>query len=937
MKTLIQGGGFKLILVVIIFSLILTPNALASEPPTINSFILPATSTTLITPITLSANDDIAVAGYILTETSATPALDDPDWQVTPPSEYIFAEFGSHTLYAWAKDGENNISTASSGSIEIIDTIPPTITSFTLPETSNSLFVQFNIQYTENDRIQSFYASLNNETPDLSDEAWTNFPFFEFPNFGEHTLYLWLKDYSDNISEVASTTISISDIAPVISAAYSYASGDSLVTIRVDVEDNHYLDSLYGSFVNETPALDNDSWQAINQEEVRIDFYKKATTIDYLSVLSEFGSNTIYIWAKDNNGNISEPFTLTYNAYDAEPPIITEFSLPAIYNNKTVPLIFNATDNFEIANYKLTAEGVYGLDDRPSSSDPLWQSTKPSSYTFSELGTHILYGWVNDLAGIPSYLASTSVTIIDDTAPIISNFSLPATSTNLIVPITLTATDDEGVASYLLTETSTTPALDNPDWQITPPTDYTFSEFGNHVLYAWAKDEANNISDYYEQLIFIGQLPQTIDIATSTEHIISSSTISLLTTINISNSNNTSTLNLASTISSSTDRSEASILNDLVINLSNQLRLEIPRSTASVENDSWNGLINLPQIQTTSTMSSSTMNVFSSVVIGSTNYDIIFDKAVRLAIFNQADNKVGVINSEGAFREITQECSADSQTIGDNLVVGGDCKINSGQDLIIWTKHFSEFVIYETVSAPASQPLENEIINTGLFVPTSCAEVEYDSWQETCFNGFRYRNIKKRSPYNCQLTPAQIFLTTRTCSEKVYIDEENIESTNNPKDILKEEQANFQKENSSLIRRLSGLFLLQVEKNGQAWYLEPLTLKRYFLPYNKQAFELIKKFALGISNKDLEKIKVAPESLTGESIINKDADQKLTEKLRGRILLQTEGRGELWYLNPINNQRYYLKDFNDLFKLITQHSLGITNDNLNQIISSHLN
>ncbi|PJA01759.1 hypothetical protein COX74_01020, partial [bacterium (Candidatus Gribaldobacteria) CG_4_10_14_0_2_um_filter_41_16] len=41
--------------------------------------------------------------------------------------------------------------------------------------------------------------------------------------------------------------------------------------------------------------------------------------------------------------------------------------------------------------------------------------------------------------------------------------------------------------------------------------------------------------------------------------------------------------------------------------------------------------------------------------------------------------------------------------IGDALAAGGDCKISVGSDLIIWTKHFTNFVTYtQTAIPPAS-------------------------------------------------------------------------------------------------------------------------------------------------------------------------------------------------------------------------------------------
>lgn len=52
----------------------------------------------------------------------------------------------------------------------------------------------------------------------------------------------------------------------------------------------------------------------------------------------------------------------------------------------------------------------------------------------------------------------------------------------------------------------------------------------------------------------------------------------------------------------------------------------------------------------------------------------------------------------------------------------------------------------------------------------------------------------------------------------------------------------------------AGKIFLQVNKNGEAWYLEPVTKKRYFLGRPSDAFQIMRTFGLGITNVDLEKI-----------------------------------------------------------------------------------
>lgn len=83
----------------------------------------------------------------------------------------------------------------------------------------------------------------------------------------------------------------------------------------------------------------------------------------------------------------------------------------------------------------------------------------------------------------------------DVIVPVVTAFTIPATSTLLTISISnLNASDNIGVTGYLLTETSTKPASTATGWSLTQPTSYTFASIGTKSLYAWAKDAAGNVS-----------------------------------------------------------------------------------------------------------------------------------------------------------------------------------------------------------------------------------------------------------------------------------------------------------------------------------------------------------------------------------------------------------------------------------------------------------
>lgn len=62
----------------------------------------------------------------------------------------------------------------------------------------------------------------------------------------------------------------------------------------------------------------------------------------------------------------------------------------------------------------------------------------------------------------------------------------------------------------------------------------------------------------------------------------------------------------------------------------------------------------------------------------------------------------------------------------------------------------------------------------------------------------------------------------------------------------------------ALRRRLAGRILLQVQSHGEAWYVDPVSLRRVSLGGPAEAFIIMRQYGLGISNRDLEAIPTTP-------------------------------------------------------------------------------
>jgi hypothetical protein len=105
-------------------------------------------------------------------------------------------------------------------------------------------------------------------------------------------------------------------------------------------------------------------------------------------------------------------------------------------------------------------------------------------------------GSVWDIGADESYVSS------DVTVPTITAFTMPSTSNTLVVPvISFTASDDIGIAMYLITESSSIPSLNNSNWSTSTPTTFTFTGGGIKTAYAWVRDTSGNISANSSQTV----------------------------------------------------------------------------------------------------------------------------------------------------------------------------------------------------------------------------------------------------------------------------------------------------------------------------------------------------------------------------------------------------------------------------------------------------
>jgi predicted secreted protein with PEFG-CTERM motif len=137
------------------------------------------------------------------------------------------------------------------------------------------------------------------------------------------------------------------------------------------------------------------------------------------------------------------------------------------------------------------------------------------------------------------------------------------------------------------------------------------------------------------------------------------------------------------------------------------VHVAIPKGIKITGNAKWNGTFNVPIAKPSGLVNPPTKvgkinTIRSTTEIGADAIPLTFDHAVRLQFDGEAGQNVG--SGTGTLTEITQSCGDDTQTTNDKLPAGGSCKITSGNDLAVWTKHFTVFSTFSSVSAPAPAP-----------------------------------------------------------------------------------------------------------------------------------------------------------------------------------------------------------------------------------------
>jgi len=447
------------------------------------------------------------------------------------------------------------------------------------------------------------------------------------------------------------------------------------------------------------------------------------------------GNYSIRYESIDNVGN-NETIRSIVIGIDKNVPITTD-NAPVGWQNSSFTIILTAGDTRSGVNWtKYCISSVAGCT----------PTTNGNSVLANLEGISYLSYNSSDKAGNQNVIQSKTIQI-DRTAPSL-NVSSPTIRTYNTTNISLNFTVSDplsGVNSCWYT-------LDNNITNITGCNNITLINLSEtpHSIIVYAKDNVGNINK--SQVISIA-----VSLSLPAPLIVNSSNITVNNTNNtiivvpyglsMQNVNVTldvpenylTTLNMIILTNSTSMGRYINLTDNLTLSRNTTTRLyavTIPAGTVISGPADWDGILDIPTIVSAAgispTVDSGMLPSISNVVeFGNVESSLTFDHAARIIITGYASQIVGYSRA-GTFTEIINTCAADNQSVGDALPADSECRINVGNDLVIWTKHFTSFVMYTQYPIPVKPASENG----GGTVSMSCSD-----WGK-CVDGKQYKECK---------------------------------------------------------------------------------------------------------------------------------------------------------------------------------------------------
>jgi len=464
-----------------------------------------------------------------------------------------------------------------------------------------------------------------------------------------------------------------------------------------------------------------------------VSFGGAADTWGRTRVAKEFSNANFRVRVTADSTDDSRDFFLdwipirVYYSPDTTAPIIsnvkltnTSFSSNAyVKNGDKVVLTATVTDNNQSAITTSMIRANLSALGGGSSVNPASYNTIFGLATWSTLSaTSSAETTVNvtvdaqDAAGNNANQGSTNIEV-DNTVPVANTDSLATTKNTAIATSSATLTvNDTDLDNDILTVTPVnnpshgTVNLSGSTITFTPEINFVGIGGFNYTISDGRNSATGHVTVKINPPVGENQVllkPTTIVSAKNPKVVVGGENFDSL--VNIPSDVNNATIDVSHlpiTFSGSGKTKSVTLTNNIVVNAVTSLgimKVQIPSGVQiSGPVASWiGGLINAPTLLANSSVNVPPQSGFTTansavLEVGFGDVPLTLNKGVRIVLVGQTGKLVGYSRS-GVFTSINNTCSSDTQVVGDSLN-GGECKIDVGSDLIIWTQHFTKFVTY---------------------------------------------------------------------------------------------------------------------------------------------------------------------------------------------------------------------------------------------------
>lgn len=190
------------------------------------------------------------------------------------------------------------------------DTTPPRVITFSVPASVNTTRVPITaLAATDNQALNGYLITTSAATPPPFSSGWSLSPPTQYNagSAGVKTLFAWARDKAGNVSTPATAQVNV-DLSPPTVTAFSVPAqvqGLTVPVARLTATDNTAVMAFLITETASAPSLAALGWQP------------KAPA-SYTA--TQLGAKTLYAWARDAAGNVSQAKTAATNLSNTQPP-----------------------------------------------------------------------------------------------------------------------------------------------------------------------------------------------------------------------------------------------------------------------------------------------------------------------------------------------------------------------------------------------------------------------------------------------------------------------------------------------------------------------------------------------------------------------------------------------------------------------------------------